>query len=168
MERSSCRRRVLHALASSQQETIEDQRAPGRAARRRTDDHLLLGADFPHLVGGVVALVTSNVVACASPRCAGSPWSLHDRAVPAVHGTGPWSHDFPNGVIPVEHIDAPILLDCGGADEIWFSCPMAERIQARLRRNGSPPATLLDYPNAGHAIGYPIPYQALDFLGPRA
>ncbi|MGZ4148270.1 MAG: acyl-CoA thioesterase/bile acid-CoA:amino acid N-acyltransferase family protein [Actinomycetota bacterium] len=125
---------------------------------------LLLGADFPHLVGGVVALVTSNVVACAPPRCAGSPFSLDGRAVPTVHGTGPWSHGFPNGVIPVEQIDAPILLDCGGADRIWFSCPMAERIQSRLRRHGSPPATLLRYAKAGHAIGYPVPFQPLDFL----
>jgi dienelactone hydrolase len=125
---------------------------------------LLLGADFPHLVGGVVALVTSNVVACAPPRCAGSPWSLAGHPVPTVHGTGPWSHGFPNGVIPVEQIRAPILLDCGGADEIWLSCPMADRIQGRLRRHGSPPATLLRYPKAGHTIGYPIPYQALDFL----
>jgi hypothetical protein len=27
--------------------------------------------------------------------------------------------------------------------------------------------TARHYPDAGHAIGYPVPYQALDFLGPE-
>jgi acetyl esterase/lipase len=62
----------------------------------------------------------------------------------------------PEAVIPVERIAGPLFLVCGEQDRIWPSCPMARQIHERLRANGRD-ATLLAYPDAGHAsFGLPV------------
>lgn len=52
---------------------------------------------------------------------------------------------YPGSQIAIEEIAAPILLICGGKDQIWPSCLMAE-----AARDRAPSATLLAYPDAGH------------------
>jgi len=65
-----------------------------------------------------------------------------------------------------ERIDGPIFLDCAGADNIWPSCPMAQAIEHRLHTHHFRHAiTLLDYPNAGHAVGALIPNETY-YSGP--
>ncbi|MEW6059164.1 MAG: acyl-CoA thioesterase/BAAT N-terminal domain-containing protein [Actinomycetota bacterium] len=120
---------------------------------------LLVGANFPELVDGVVALVPSNVTVCGFPDRRSPAWTLGGVAVPCVRHFGPGWHGNPDAAIAVERIAAPILLVCGGRDQRWPSCPMSEAIQARLRAHDYPfPHVLLRYPRAGHGVGFPVPY----------
>jgi len=50
----------------------------------------------------------------------------------------------------------------GGADTLWPSAMMADRIEARLKAHGFRwPVTNLVYPEAGHAVfGPPVPADA--------
>ncbi len=63
-----------------------------------------------------------------------------------------------DAVIPVEHIDGPVMLVCGKADDLWPSCPMAEQVAARLKAKGFVHTVkVLEYPDAGHAVfGPPV------------
>ena len=62
----------------------------------------------------------------------------------------------PEAVIPVERVAGSLFLVCAEQDRIWPSCPMARQIHERLRANGRD-ATLLAYPDAGHAsFGLPV------------
>ena len=58
----------------------------------------------------------------------------------------------PDTVIPVERFRGRLLLVCGGKDELWPSCPMADQILARATRMGRPATRLLRYPEAGHGV----------------
>ena len=54
--------------------------------------------------------------------------------------------------IPVERINAPVLLVCGERDTLWPSCAMSRQIKQRV-----PSVALLAYPKAGHlALGPPL------------
>jgi dienelactone hydrolase len=62
----------------------------------------------------------------------------------------------PAAIIPVQTIDAPILLVAGGADRLWPSDYMAEQIMLRRRAMSRPFGDeFLFYPRAGHLIGIP-------------
>ena len=64
-----------------------------------------------------------------------------------------WSarDQYPGSEIPVENIQAPILMVCGEQDTIWHGCDMGRSIQAR-----APNSELLVYEDAGHwAFGVP-------------
>lgn len=60
--------------------------------------------------------------------------------------------------IPVERINGPVMLVSGGADTLWPSAPMADRIEARLKAHDFRwPVANLVYPEAGHAVfGPPV------------
>ena len=94
---------------------------------------LLIGATFPTLVHGVVAGVPSNVAVCSYPGCTGPAWTLHGRPVPFTRQfNDPYPTDDPRAVIQVEHINGPVLLNCGGLDPIWHSCAYARAVMSRL------------------------------------
>ena len=72
----------------------------------------------------------------------------------------------PDAIIPVEEASGPILLVCGGRDNIWPSCPMSEAIVTRAQALSGPDVTLLSYPDAGHgAIGIPSDTPGSSFDG---
>lgn len=64
--------------------------------------------------------------------------------------------DHPDAVIPVETIDATVLLICGEADTLWPSCDMARQIEERAEERQGPQINLLAFEAAGHA-GFGIP-----------
>jgi dienelactone hydrolase len=67
-------------------------------------------------------------------------------------------HGIRNAVIPVERIDAPVLLVCGENDRLWPSCTMARAVSARREAQGLSATTLLAYAEAGHlGFGEPVP-----------
>lgn len=74
MVRSSHRRRVLHALASSQRKTIEDRWAPGRTARRWT------GHRFDPRVVRMYEFAEPSPHRGGPPRRAHRPTDRHPRA----------------------------------------------------------------------------------------
>ena len=107
-------------------------------------------------VDGVVASVPGNVVAGSWPP-GGAAWLLGGRALPYVAHSGPESED-PAAVIPVELVPGPVLLVGAGADRVWPSGEMARALSGRLREHGDRYGhTVLEYPDAGHSIGYLIP-----------
>ncbi len=101
-----------------------------------------------------------------------SSWSLDGEALPAL----PYGHfvrakgvrsiyeggladlsAYPNAVIPVERSTAMTLLICGGRDQVWPSCEMAEQIVVRRREHDGTPVTVLSYPDADHGVfGSPL------------
>ena len=120
---------------------------------RGSEAALLLGANFPQLVNGVVAVSPSNVVTSAA-------WTLNGKPIPFTTQTNqPHPTDTLSAVIPVENIKGPLLLVCGGSDRVWSSCAYARAIGATLdaARRGYP-YTLLSYQPAGHGIGTLVPY----------
>ena len=92
-----------------------------------------MGAHYPGLVHGVVAAVPSGVTTSPCPHCDYPVWTLHGRTLPFTT-----QFDTPNpagaagAVIPVERIDGPVFLVCGGADKTWSSCRYARAIMGRL------------------------------------
>ncbi len=114
---------------------------------------LLVAAHDPGLVHAVAALVPSSVVTCGtigagrggfrSHECLGSPWTLAGKPL------------APRTVIPVGRITAPVLLACGGRDQVWSSCRSARAIVARRNAHGGESTQLYAYPEAGHYVGTP-------------
>lgn len=125
-------------------------------ASRGSEAALLAGIHFGDLVDGVVAAVPGNVVLCGWPP-AGPAWLLAGRPLPFVKRFGPESAE-PEAIIPVERVQGPILLLSAGADTVWPSEAMAEAMGARLDSRGHPFGhRVLNYPEAGHLLGYLVP-----------
>lgn len=122
----------------------------------------LVGIRYPSLVHAVAAFVPSNAPVCGIPRvtattavrCLGPAWTWQGKAIAYTS----YASAYATQAIPDEAIDGPVFLDCGGQDALWPSCPMAHAIVTRLRAyHFAHPVTLLDYPNAGHAVGALVP-----------
>ena len=109
---------------------------------------------FP--VDAVLATVPGNVVAGGLPP--GVPaWLLDGRPLPSVDHAGP-DCEQADALIPAELIPGPVLLIAAGADQVWPSAAMARALSRRLRAHGDPHGhTVLEYPKAGHSLGYLIP-----------
>jgi dienelactone hydrolase len=124
---------------------------------RGSEAALLLGADFPTLVNGVIAGSPSSVANPSYPIGQSAAWTRDGTPVPTVPAADLGVADPPDAqaaVIPVENIQGPILLACGQQDRIWNSCGYAQAIAARLDAHDfGPPIALLSYPQAGHLIG---------------
>jgi dienelactone hydrolase len=105
---------------------------------------LLIGATYPALVRGVVALVPDDWVD-PSPAIGNYPsWTLHGKPIPT-------------GQIQVQRIRGPIFAVGGGDDRLWPSWSHVENLKQDLGAHGPRP-TLLVYPHAGHAVGAIVPY----------
>ncbi len=60
----------------------------------------------------------------------------------------------PAATIPVERIEASVILVAGGADQVWPSTTFAEQIKSRRAEQGLP-TTVVTHPEAGHRIVLP-------------
>ena len=122
---------------------------------------LLLGAHYPNLVHGVIAFVPSNSSICSYPGCGGPAWTLNGRPLPYTRQfDNPAPTDDPAAVIPVQRIRGPVLVACGGEDQVWSSCPYAGRIMSRLdARHDRYAHVAYAYPHAGHGVGLFTPYE---------
>jgi dienelactone hydrolase len=127
---------------------------------RGSEAALLLAADFPDLVRGVIASVPMNVALC-SLACDGPEWTLNGAPVPYTRQlNNPAPSDEPDAVIHVEHINGPLFLDCGGADRIWRSCAYADAIVRRLIAfNPQGTHILAAYPDGGDGVGTLTPFE---------
>jgi dienelactone hydrolase len=101
-----------------------------------------------------------------------SSWSRGGQPLPALpYGVMRWRHGMtsifanglqqlerhPDAVIPIETSRAPILLICGGKDQVWPSCLMADQIKARAQRLSGPPVEILAYTDGDHgSFGSPL------------
>ncbi len=122
---------------------------------RGSEAAMLTAIHSPIHVCGVAAAVPGNVVAGSWPP-GGPAWLLDGRPLPYVDHAGPDCD--PDALIPVELVPGPILLVAAGADQVWPSAAMARALSRRLREHGhSPGHTILEYPEAGHSLGYLLP-----------
>jgi hypothetical protein len=114
-----------------------------------------------------LAPVSSNVINCGiagagrGGYCLGPTWTLDGEPLPYTKQfNNPRPTDVPPAIIPVEQIHAPILLACGGADEVAASCTSAHAITSRLSSHGNRSLHILyAYPRAGHGVGRLTPYE---------
>lgn len=141
----------------SQQPGVDASRLVVHGVSRGSEAALLLGVNFPQLVHGVIALVPSDVALCSSPGCRGAAWTLRGVPLPyTMEVNTPLPTDQPAAVFAVERINGPILMDCGGQDQVWNSCEYADAMQARLA-SFPHSHTLLTYPNGTHYVGFTVP-----------
>jgi dienelactone hydrolase len=126
---------------------------------------LLLGAQYPGLVNGVIASDPSDVVTSPCAGCGFPALTLHGRPLPyTTQFDNPDPAGNPAAVIPVQRIRGPVFLDCGGADMVWPSCEYARAIMSRLAaHHDAYRHVLASYPAAGHGAGYLVPYQPIWF-----
>ncbi len=154
---------------------VDPQRVAVLGSSNGSEAALLLGVHYPKLVHAIVALAPSSVVTCGvvgagrvtltMPRCVGSSWTLAGSPLPytAVRNR-PQPPDAPRAVIAVERIRAPVLLACGGRDQIWSSCSYARAIVARRHTRGRS-TRLYVYPNASHSLGSLFLYEPGAMVG---
>ena len=133
---------------------------------RGSEAALLLGADFPDLVHGVIVGSPSMVVFSNPNNANQAAWTLGGRPV-----TYASADDFRTGttdptdarqaVIPVEEIKGPILTFCGGLDSLWHSCDYSKAITKRLNASAfGYEYAALTYPDAGHLVGCACSYMS--------
>jgi dienelactone hydrolase len=137
----------------SQQPGVDPAHLVAYGVSRGSEAALLLGADFPNIVHGVVALVPSAWVNCSLPNCSGAAWTVQGRPIPF---DGPASGE--DALIPVAKIQGPIFIDCGDDDAVWTSCQYSNRIKAELATGFAYQHPILEFPDAGHGIGSLVPY----------
>lgn len=96
-----------------------------------------------------------------------SSWSQEGRPLPMLpYGRFHWRKgvrsiydeglrsigSHPAAVIPIELSKAAVLLICGGLDQVWPSCLMAEQIVAQGRKLDGPRIEILSYLAADHGV----------------
>lgn len=138
---------------------------------------LLAASKWPDAVGAVVAYAPSAVTfAGISPRAAErrrSSWSYRGAPLPFVPFPPRARPSLcPQGVsfapmygaglddlaavdaaaIPVETIQAPVMLISGGRDRMWPSSRMVGMVKRRLAEHGGREVVHLEFPEAGHSI----------------
>jgi dienelactone hydrolase len=147
---------------------VDENRLVVFGASRGSEAALLLAAHFPKLVRAVIAVSPSNVSVGSFPGCKDAAWTLGGRPIPYQCSYGP-TENTTGAAIPVRRIRSPLLLVCGGVDSVWPSCPMAHAVERRHRAHGD---VLLDYPHAGHGVGFvpniPIWFEHLAGDSPEA
>ena len=131
-------------------------------ASRGGEAALLLGATYPRLVGGVVALVPSNVVNGAGTG-RGAAWTLHGRPVPYASVPGdPTSYLEPEALIRAERTRCPILTLSAGHDALWPSGRYSDELHKRLDRKGFRYEHRdIRIADAGRLVGGALPYRPI-------
>ena len=91
----------------------------------------------------------------------GQASTLHGYPLPYTSQfDNPSPTDIPAAIIPVERIHGPVFLICGGADQVWLSCPYSQAIMSRLAAHHDRYPHVLDaYQYAGHGVGLLAPYE---------
>ncbi len=136
---------------------------------RGSEAALLSAITFPNLVDGVAALVPTNAARSALVAVDGrsradpdhSPWTFRGHEIPWTDQAGVDASDRPGALFAVEKIHGPVLLLCGGQDQLWASCPFSQQIDSRLTRASFRfPHQLLSYPDGGHFVSLAanVPY----------
>jgi dienelactone hydrolase len=120
---------------------VDPRRVAIAGGSRGGEAALLVASTYPRLFSRVAALVPSPYVS-GSPRR--PPWTRAGRAIRV--GTR----------IHVERILVPVLTIGAGDDLIWSSEANVDDIATQ--RGARPGDVRLDYPDAGHSAGAPVPF----------
>lgn len=129
-------------------------------ASRGSEAALLTAANYPELVHAVIAAVPASESFGGLSSSPSAAWTFHGKPLPV----GDRSETFDPSptspaAIPVEAISGPLLLICGGKDEVWPSCTNVDAIKARLQQHAVTRApTVLTFPESGHLVGGLVPF----------
>ena len=141
---------------------------------RGSEAAALVAAARPALVHGLLDLSPSSTAHCAyapstGQACPGPAWRRGGRPVPYTRQLDAVPARDPGAMIAFEKITGPVLTLCGGADQLWDSCRYSDAIQQRLQQHRSRfPRLALSYPDAGHAVDFPMPFEAFGPAQPDA
>lgn len=123
---------------------------------RGSEAALLAALTINTKIAAVVCAMPSNVVVGSWPP-GSAAWTWKGKPLPHVCHHGPHAAD-PLVHLPVERIDAPVLLIGAGNDAVWPSSDMATALYARRRLSvWGKRDVLLQYPNASHRSGRLVP-----------
>jgi dienelactone hydrolase len=112
---------------------------------RGAEAALLIAANYPSLVHGVLACTTDSHVGDGLPPSGdGAAWTINGKPIIG-------------GLLPVDRITAETLITGGGKDEISNSGPATKELVDTARAHGRTNVTGRVYPNAGHGAGCGIP-----------
>ncbi|MEV5748098.1 acyl-CoA thioesterase/bile acid-CoA:amino acid N-acyltransferase family protein [Actinoallomurus sp. NPDC052308] len=147
--------RAARLLAAQPQ--VDPAHVVARGYSRGTEAALLLGQLYPRLIHGVIVYAPSNRVnpGLGTNGEEVNAWTWHGRPVP-------------QDVIPLDHLDGPLLAIAGTQDRLWDSRTWALQIMTELDHDHDRfPHQALIYPGAGHGVGT-FPYLATGIRGPTA
>lgn len=143
---------------------------------------LILGAWFPQSVQSIVAVVPSSVIYGGLNETPVHAWQYHGKPLAPFAPVPPTNFNngrgddaanpantltsflegmkdkkaFEDASIPVENIQASLLIISGGDDQMWSSAVYASQIEERLQQHQSTIyREYLYYPKAGHSISIP-------------
>lgn len=117
---------------------------------RGSEAALLTAAHFPLLVHAVIGANPGSESFDGRTSAPTRAWTFQGQPIPSPTAAA---------AIPVEAISGPLLLICGGKDQVWPSCASVEAIKTRLQQHGvTRTPTVLAYPEAGHFVGGLVPY----------
>jgi dienelactone hydrolase len=148
---------------------VDAQRIYLLGTSRGSEAAQLVALHYPDLVHGVILGVPSGVVqsglTAGAVPAGESAWSFDGEPIPFSREVNqPDPTRDPASVIPDEDIRGPIFLVCGGADQVWASCPFAEAIVGRLEQHHVRyPHVLAEFPQAGHGVGAFVPYEPVNW-----
>jgi dienelactone hydrolase len=120
-----------------------------RGVSRGSEAALLLGQLYPRLIHGIIVYSPSNRInpGLGAHGADGDPWTWHGRPLPQE-------------VIPLDHVDGPVLAIAGAQDRLWpMASTWARQIMTALDHDRFPHQALI-YPGAGHGVGT-FPYGAV-------
>jgi len=96
------------------------------------------------------------------------PRFIRTTLAPAYSAVKKTSETTRASAIPVENIDAPLLLIAGGQDKLWYSDFMSRTILNRRKTSRhAKKDELLIYPNAGHQFRLPHLPTTVSWLAPK-
>jgi dienelactone hydrolase len=113
-----------------------------RGYSRGSEAALLAGQLYPRLIHGVIVYSPSNRVnaGLGASGAKGNAWTWHGRPLPQE-------------VIPLDHVDGPVLAIAGAQDRLWpMASTWARQIMAELDHDRFPHQALT-FPGAGHGVG---------------
>jgi dienelactone hydrolase len=146
--------RALRWLANRQE--VDPARLVTFGASRGGEASLLIASMFPQLVHAAVGYVPSATIN-PSTAVGGAPaWTYHGKPVYGDRAT-PTGTNY--GSIRVERINGPVFVVGGDDDGLWPSGLAVRTIKSRMLAHRRRKITALDYPKAGHAIGFALPIQ---------
>lgn len=155
--------KALRWLADRPQ--VKPQKLYVLSGSRGTQAAFLLGVHYPNLVHGIINLSPADVVFGSLPAPGGPVWTFQGKPVPysrAPIGPGVTPGVNTNAVIPVQAIHGPILLACGGDDQLEDSCGYSQNAEHRLTKAHDPFAhPLYNYPDAGHLVDQLVAYEPI-------
>ena len=115
---------------------------------RGTEAALLLGADYPSLVHGVIVYSPTDIVYRGLPD--GYAWTYQGKPLQ------------PRVLIPVTSIRGPVLAIAGGDDMLWPSVASTQTMMTELTGDRYSHQGLI-YPAAGHLVGT-FPYMPMETM----